>query len=175
MAIASARYFCALGLIVLVLGFGHADAQTPQQTTATYGDWTVSCAVSPNAGGQKTCAVLQSQTIPGQSSPISRVVITRFKPNEPLRLSFQAATNVWVLTGVSFVTEQSEPLLVAPFKWCVPARCLADIDLTEAVINKMRLQKTAGRISYKNALQADVQIPLSFAGFSEAMDAFQKQ
>jgi invasion protein IalB len=80
-----------------------------------------------------------------------------------------------VLTGVSFVTEQSEPLLIAPFKWCVPTRCLADIDLTETVINKMRLQKTVGRISYKNATQADVQIPLSFIGFSDAMDAFQKQ
>jgi invasion protein IalB len=66
MATTSTRYFCALGLIVL--SFGRAAAQTPQQTTATYGDWTVSCAVSPNAGGQKTCAVLQSQTISGQSS-----------------------------------------------------------------------------------------------------------
>lgn len=155
---------------VLALGLSSAAyAQTPQRTTATYGDWIVSCVMPPNPGSKKSCAIVQPQ-----SDPVSQTTISRASANEPFKLFFQVPTNVWYQGGVSFVADQSEPLLLATFRWCIPTRCLADADLTDAIINKLRAQKKPGRIVYKNASQADVSIPLSFRGFSEAMDALQK-
>jgi invasion protein IalB len=168
------RLFSA-SLLVLGLSCAHADAQTPERTTAAYGDWTVSCVTPPDAGGKKACAIVQFQSVQGQTNPVSRIAISRPTKNEPFTLFLQVQTNVWFQSGVSFVTDQSEPLLMSTFRWCIPARCLADAALTDALVNKLRAQKNPGRITYKNASQADVSIPLSFNGFSEAMDALQKE
>jgi len=51
----------------------------------------------------------------------------------------------------------------------------ADADLSDADIKRLRAQKGQGQISCKNALQGDVSISMSFNGFAEALDAFQKQ
>jgi hypothetical protein len=39
---------------------------------------------------------------------------------------------------------------------------------------RRRAKKQPGRIKYKNVPQTDVSIPVSFKGFNEALDAFQK-
>jgi invasion protein IalB len=161
---------------VVAIGLSSAQAQTPQQTTATYGDWVVSCLIPQDSDGKKACAVAQSQLIQGQTNPVSRITISRLAKNEPFKLFLQVPANVWFQGGVvSFVTDQSEPLLAATFRWCIPARCLADADLTNADLTKLRAQKKPGRIAYKNASQTDVSIQLSFNGFSEALDALQKE
>lgn len=161
---------------VLLLGlcWTYAYAQTPQRTTATYADWTVSCSIAPNAGSKKTCAMVQSQTARGQSNPVSQVTIGQPTKNKSA-IFFQVPANVWLQGGVTLVTDEAEPQLVASFAWCVPTRCIAGTKLTDIDIKKLRVQKKPGRLVYKNASQVDVLIPVSFSGFSEAMDGLLKE
>jgi hypothetical protein len=48
---------------------------------------------------------------------------------------------------------------------------VADLELTNADIEKLRSQVKPGRMTYKNALQTDVTVPVSFAGFADALNA----
>jgi invasion protein IalB len=66
-------------------------------------------------------------------------------------------------------------MLSAGFKWCITGRCLADADLSDVDIKHLRAQTVPGKIVYKTASQADVSIPVSFNGFSDALDALLKQ
>jgi invasion protein IalB len=155
---------------IIVAGTVHA--QSPQRTTATYDDWTVSCAVT---AGEKSCELAQSQSPQGQTSPISQITIGRVAKNEPLRIIFQVASNVWLQAGVKVLIDEKEPLLSAAFRWCIPTRCLADADLTDAYIKKLNGRNESLHLSWKNVSQSDVTIPVSLRGFSAALDAMQMQ
>jgi invasion protein IalB len=87
-------------LLTLVLSCAHAYAQTPQRTTATYGDWIISCVMPPNPSGKKSCAIVQSQT-----NPVSQISISRPTKNESLRLFFQIPANIWFQGGVWFFND----------------------------------------------------------------------
>jgi invasion protein IalB len=67
------------------------------------------------------------------------------------------------------------PVITAAIKWCTPARCLADAELSDANIETLRSQRDHGNLAYKTASQADVSVPVSFNGFVDALDALQKQ
>jgi invasion protein IalB len=164
---------CSATILAFGLTFALASAQTPQQTTATYGDWMLLC-VTPN--GKKSCVIVQSQIVQGQTSPIGQVTISRPTKNDSLKVFFQVPTNVWLQGGISLTTDEpTHASLVGTFRWCVSARCLADADLTDSIVKNLRAQKKVGRITYKTASQADASFSVSFTGFNEALDALQKE
>jgi invasion protein IalB len=163
----------ATSVSLLVLSYLPTLAQSPQKTTASYGDWTVECVMSQ--GGKKLCALVQVQRIPGQAYFTSRTVLIPAIPNGRFSLSIQVPTNVWLPDSARLILDQTDAPFDMPFKWCVPTRCLADVILTTADIGKLRSQTKPERITYKSATQADISVPLSFKGFKDAMDALGKE
>jgi invasion protein IalB len=157
---------------VVVIGLSSAYAQAPQRTTAAYDDWTVSCATAESASG-KSCEIFSIQIIENQ--PASQITIKRGAKSEPYRVFIQVPTNVWLQSGVKLIPTDKQASIVATFSWCVAARCLADADLTEGMVSKMRTWSEPGRLEYKDAAQEDVSRPISFKGFAPAFDALQKQ
>lgn len=157
----------------LVLGIGLAHAQ--QRTMAIYGDWTVSCAITSGPKQAKSCGLVQVQKTNGQAGAASQIGIGRNTKTDPLKMSIEISANAWIPTGVKLFTSASAPAITAQFKWCISTRCLADADLTDADVSNLRAQKQPGRITYRNGSQADVSTPVSFSGFSEALDALQKE
>jgi invasion protein IalB len=159
---------------VLVIGLSsHAHAQTPQRTSATYDDWTLSCVM---AGNKKSCAIIQSQTIQGQAVPVSQVSISRSANGDPSKIFFQVPSNVWLPTGVALITGQTEAdWFAANFVMCAATRCVAAATLTDAQIKSLRSQRTAGKFVYQNTSQANISIPISFKGLGDALDALQKE
>ena len=84
--------------------------------------------------------------------------------------------NVWLQTGVKFVFDPKAPPFVVPFRWCVSDRCLADAELTDAQVTRLRAQgANPGKVEFKEASQRDVSIPVSFKGFALALDAIRNQ
>jgi invasion protein IalB len=152
---------------------GHA--QVPQRTTATFDDWTVSCAVTPGQGNQKTCEMVQGQTLKDQPNPVGQVTMSRPAKTQPYRIFFQVPPNIWFQTGIKFAAQANQPPLVAQLRWCLPSRCLADADLTDAVINKLRTYNEPGSEQYKDAAQQDVSLSVSLKGFGPALDWMEKQ
>lgn len=160
----------ALAVFVLLLFPSCANAQTPRTVTATYGDWTVICSEkNKNTGG--ACALGQSQTIPGRPNPVSQIGISRLTNGKTIHIVVYVPVNLWFEGGVSLLSDSSERLLEVPFRWCIPTKCAADQELTDADIEKLRMQTKPGRMIYKNALQSDVTIPVSFSGFGDALNS----
>jgi invasion protein IalB len=77
--------------------------------------------------------------------------------------------------GAKLVFGDGSSVITAAFKWCVSTQCLGDYDLSEANLKTLHGKSAAGRLVYKTASQADVSIPVSFRGLSDALDALLKQ
>jgi invasion protein IalB len=154
-----------------------ARAQTPQRTTATYDDWTVSCVMDSGAG-TRTCEMVQMQTseeqAEGQARPVGQVTIGRPADGEPLKMFFQVAPNVWLEGGIKFGLDDKDIALIATFRWCLPNRCLADGVLNETAVRKMRVRTEPGKAEFKDAAQHDASTVVSFTGFAAALDAMMK-
>jgi invasion protein IalB len=148
-------------------------AQSPQRTTATYEDWTVSCALV--AQGQQSCEIIQAQTLPGQANPVGQITVSRPARNQPLKIFFQIPDNAWLQTGMKFSSNDNEIAIPAVFRWCVPGRCLADADLSDAAVSRLRSKTEPGRVDYKDATQHDISLPVSLKGLGAALDAMPRQ
>jgi invasion protein IalB len=157
------KNYALLGVIVLGIGAAHAQ----QRTMAIYGDWTLSCTM---ASDRKSCGLIQSQKVQGQTSPVSEIGVGR-RSDGRFRLFIEISADAWIPGGVKLIADASA--ITTAFEWCIAPRCLADVDLTDNEIRNLRAQRKAGRIVYKNGSQADVSIPLSFNGFSDALEALQ--
>ena len=150
--------------------------QTPQRTTATYGDWTVRCETIPGPPVQKNCEMDQLAQMQGQANPISRVVIPLMPKGEPPKLFVQVPINVSFTAPLKMTADAKDAGISTPFRRCVPAGCFVEIDLKDDLQKKFRAATAeSGKILYKNAGDQDVTIPVSFKGFAQAYEALLKQ
>lgn len=78
------------------------QAEVPQRTTASYGDWTVQCDIKAGPPPQKLCDMSQvAQTqVQGRSAPFSRVAVAHPVKGEPVKLSILVPVNVSFSTYV---------------------------------------------------------------------------
>jgi len=151
-----------------------AAATTPQRTTASYEDWTVRCEMR-GTPAVKSCEMAQAVSAPGQANPVTQIAIGRAGPKDPVKLVFQLPVNVWIESGVKFIYDAKAQPLSASFKWCAPAGCVADLDLNNDMIKRLRAITAQGKFEFKEAAQRDVAIPVSFKGFGQAFDALTKE
>jgi invasion protein IalB len=162
-----------VALIGLVLSAAVVRAQ--QQTTALYGDWTLSCIIAPDPASGQSCGLVQLQKLKGQSNAISQIGIGRDAKSDPLKISIEVISNAWITGGVELMTNENALVLTAPFKWCTSTRCLADAELSDVNIQTLNIQTEPGKLAYKTASRVSVSIPVSFDGFGKAMDALQNK
>lgn len=152
-----------------------AQAQPPQQTTATYDDWTLRCVVQVGPPAQKVCEIVQSTHVQGQAAVLTQIAIGRQNKSLPYKMVIQVPIDVWLPTGVKILTSDKDPGLAATFKRCVPAACFADIDLRDDAVKKLRIATTGGKLQFKDANQKELSLPVSFKGFDAAFGAMAKE
>jgi invasion protein IalB len=158
-------------ILLSLLSEDSVRAQMPQRTSATYGDWTLSCAITSNA--KKSCGLVQ---LARDKSAAVQIGIGRAAGEDgKIVFTVQTVANVWLPDGVTLTLGADGPTISAFFEWCSAGRCLANNNLNEFDVEKLRAQKDPARLSYKNAAHAEITIPVSFVGFNDAMEALQKQ
>jgi invasion protein IalB len=157
--------------VVLATAATAAAAQTPQRTTATYEDWTVRCEVNDNL---KSCEMAQAMQIKGQAQPVTQIAIGRPAKSDPLKIVFQVPINVWLPGGLKLTADEKDPGIVGIYRRCLPGACIADADLKEDVVKKLRALTENGKLQFKDGGQQDIAIPVSFKGFGQAFDAMLK-
>lgn len=148
-----------------------AFAQTPQRTTASYDDWTVRCEINDTV---KSCEMTQAMQIKGQAQPVTQIAIGRQAKNDPMKIVFQVPINVWLPTGVKLVADDKDPGIVGTYRRCLPGACIADSELKDDVVKKLRSLTENGKLQFKDGVLQDVAIPISFKGFGQAYDAMLK-
>ena len=156
----------ALAAASLALG-ASAWAQTPQRTTATYGDWTVRCEMTSEEPATRNCEMFQAIGVQGQSAPVAQVAFAPGTEAGAFRLVVQTPLAVWLASDVR-LTVGEEEIAVADYKRCFQQSCLAEVDVPEAVMTDLVGRSGEGAVAFQDGAQRDVSVPFSFDGFADA-------
>ena len=152
----------ALALLLLA---APAFAEAPQQTTATYDNWTVICQVQ---GAVQACEAVTRLNVKGQDGqvrPLLSMSLAKAASGQSLRLQLPLGVDLTAAPGV-----RTDPPLVLQWKTCVASGCLAEAQveaaaldrLEEVVVSFVALGPEAGKV---------IEVPVSLKGFGDAVKA----
>src|SRR4029434_2284937 len=84
----------------------------PDTTTATFGDWTLRCRLTATAQtSARSCELVQSIVLQGQTAPFAQLAIGRLSPGQPLFITAVLPTNITFPSTVrmTFDDKDTEP------------------------------------------------------------------
>lgn len=167
-----------------------ATAQTaePSSTTATYGTWTVSCAMTTPPGTQtpvKACEMktrLDLKGSDGQNHPLLQLAIGQPPGSDSARIVLQVPVDVALREPVVVSLDQTAPtdpqqqvpqelLVSATYLACSATGCLADTAVAADIIGKLTAAKTANVTFTSLQGGKKITVPVPMNGFSDAADA----
>lgn len=149
----------------------------PEQTTASYGDWTLRCNrridLTPPRRFCEMALIVQK---PGEASAQGQVAVGRVARNEPLKVTAVLPPNVAFKTAPKLVTDGKDAVSIE-LAWtrCLSGACYSDAPLSEEALSKLRSRTEAGRIDYRDGTDRGASLPVSFRGFSQALDALARE
>ena len=152
-----------------------AVSTDPATTSATYGDWVLRCQkVGDGDKAVRLCEVAQVMQST-QKAPVAEVALGRLPNDASLHLTAVLPPSVSFLGGVQIATVEKTPR-AADLQWrrCLPGGCFAEGKPADDVLKAWRGADQPGRLSFKDAGDRDVSLPLSFRGLAQALDAMNK-
>jgi invasion protein IalB len=154
-----------------------AQSEAPQRTTATYGDWIVQCEAKNQEPHQKVCEMQQvtQRQVQGKTIPYTLIALGRPAKGQLLKLVVQVPVNVSFSANVLIKTSDADKGILAPFTRCAPGGCFVEFEIKDDMLKKFRAASGTGKISFVDAGGHDISVPLSFNGFSQALDGFLKE
>jgi invasion protein IalB len=146
----------------------------PERTSATYGDWVMRCETRAAPATGRGCELLQSlQDQRGQA--VAQFALGRIQREDPTRLVVLIPSNITVAVPMRLnLADGAQPIPVT-LKACGPRGCVADTELTAALLTRMRGREAQGRLEYRDALNAEVALPFSTRGLGQALDALRRE
>lgn len=147
---------------------------TPERTSATYGDWVLRCEMRTAPATGRGCELLQSLQ-DQRNQPVAQFALGRLQRNDPARLVILIPSNITIAVPMRINLDDGAAPIPVTLKACGPRGCVADTELSAAVLTRMRARETQGRLEYHNALNAEVALPFSTRGLGQALDALQRE
>lgn len=149
-----------------------SDASEPDNTSETFGDWVARCVRTE--GGGRVCELSQTLEVKGQGV-VAQIAVGRAAAKAPYLASVLLPINVSFPSTVQLaLDEKDDSALELPWKQCVPAGCLAQVEVKEEFIRKWRAQTGRGQIRFTPASRQPTTFVFSFRGFAGALDALGK-
>jgi invasion protein IalB len=154
-----------------------AVSADPASTTATFGDWVMRCRkLGANAQAGHFCEVAQILAVQGQTAPVAEIAVGRLDPNSAMWLTIALPPNILISVAPrADLGAKDDGGITLAWRRCTPGRCLADVELNDAAINRWRSQSGPGRLQFTNAGGQALILPFSLLGFSQALDAYAKE
>ncbi len=148
-----------------------AIAQAPDGTVkAQHGDWQVVCKPPPPGAKNETCALVQSVTAEDRNNVGLTVYFQKFS-NGTRVLRVFAPVGVLLPPGLGLKID-GEDVGHAPFLRCHAFACYAQVVAEDQLVEQLKKGKTAIFIIFQTE-EAGIGIPISLAGFSDALTALQ--
>jgi invasion protein IalB len=149
-----------------------ASAQTPEGGTvkAQHGDWQVVCKPPPPGAKNEVCALVQSVTAEDRNNIGLTVYFQKFSDGKRVLRVF-APLGVLLPPGLGLKIDDKD-VGHAPFVRCHNFACYAQVVVEPALIEQLKTGKTAVFIIFQTE-EAGIGIPISLAGFSQALAALQ--
>ena len=154
---------------------GAADAGA-DMTTATFGDWLMRCRQTEAGKPARTCEVVQTVMVQGQTAPFAQLAFGRLAPADPLFFTVVVPPNVTFPSTlrVAFDEKDKQPVEVA-WTRCLPGGCFASLAVPADTLARWRAREEAGRMSFKNGAGQETTVAMSFRGLARALDALAKE
>lgn len=152
-------------------------ASTPDQTTATFGDWTLRCDrrldLTPP---QRICELLLVIHKPGETAAQAQIAIGRVAAGQALRITAVLPPNVALKTNPKVVIDGQKPLSTG-LSWtrCMAGACFADAEIPPDLLNALRSRTEPARLDYRDGTEREVSQTVSFRGVRPALDALARE
>ncbi|WP_319532014.1 invasion associated locus B family protein [uncultured Cohaesibacter sp.] len=177
--------------MALATGVGSATAQAPAApnqpqptvTTAAYENWVLRC-VKSNAEADKDkpkqCEIIQTIQVQGQQQPIAQIALGHRPNEEAAMLTAVLPVNV-TLPGRVFIAttavKDQAPTGIIELSWfrCIQGTCFANTQLKDEDWENLKSANQNGLIGFVDASGRKISVPLSWAGFTTAVDALEKE
>lgn len=147
----------------------------PSQTTASFGDWVLRCQRVVADKPERACEVAQTFQVQGQSAPLAQFAIGRTGKGEPMRATAVVPANVSFPSNVEVAMDKGASPLDLDWRRCVPGGCIADTAVKDEQFKAWRSATERGRLSFTDASGREINLPLSFHGLGQALDALSKE
>jgi len=156
---------------------GKSEDKGAEFTTATFGDWQLRCRKGQPADGlrpatPRTCEIVQSVIIQGQSAPFAQLAFGRPTPDIPLQFTAVLPVNFSFPSTVKFslTADDGKPVELL-WTRCMPGGCFATITTSKDLLERWREHDAAARFTFKSSNGQDVTMPFSLKGVGRALDA----
>lgn len=146
----------------------------PQQTTASFGDWTLRCNRLGPAPGTPFCEV--GQTVQREDRPVAQIAIGRPGRGQPLQLTLLVPPNIVLSAPATLLgPREAEPPLELGWRRCLPAGCIADAPVPDEALGRLRGWAENGRVAFQDGAGRPAALPFSPRGLSQALDALARE
>jgi len=147
----------------------------PHASSASYGDWVLVCQ-KPVADGRRVCEIAQSIQVQGQPAPIARLAIARGSVERGSVLVLVLPPNVLLTSQPAIISDENDKSgLAIAWKRCLPGGCFAEVSMVDNTLETWRNRAGQGRIAFADAVGRTINVPFSFRGLAQALDALAKE
>ena len=162
----------ALGLVLTPGPSAAQEAVSPDgpdgSVKAQHGDWQIVCKPPPPGAKNEVCALVQSVTAEDRENVGLTVYFQRFS-NGTRVLRVFAPLGVLLPPGIGLKIDDVD-VGHAPFLRCHTFACYAQVTVEDDLVQRMSSGKTAIFIIFQTE-EAGIGIPMSLAGFRDALNA----
>lgn len=157
----------ALALAALLAA---APASAQGVVKSVHGEWQVRCDTPPGAQGEQ-CVLLQSVKAEDRPNVGLTVLALKTADQKSRLLRVLAPLGVILPKGVRLVVDGQEATPApAPFVRCLPNGCIAEQEITDATLAKLKTGRSAVFIFFETE-EEGIGMPLSLEGFGAGFDS----
>lgn len=143
--------------------------QAPEGTVkGQHGDWQIVCKAPPAGSSKEVCALVQSVTAEDRNNVGLTVYFQKFSNGTKVLRVF-APLGVLLPPGLGLKIDNKD-VGHAPFLRCHSFACYAQVVAEDKLIDQLKTGKSAIFIIFQTE-EAGIGIPISLAGFKEALPA----
>lgn len=141
-------------------------------STISFGDWNLRCRADASP---RYCEISQTIEAQDKAGPIAKISVGRPSPGANLHAIIILPNNVSFPSSVFIRTDVNDKWGVE-LNWlrCIPGGCFADAELSDATLAHWHSLDTIGNIIFRDAAGDEISLPMTFHGFGQALDAFNK-
>ncbi len=154
--------------VVLTTLSSAVEAAEDGTVKAQHGDWQVVCKDPPPGAKGDVCALVQSVTAEDRNNVGLTVYFQKFANGQRVLRVF-APVGVLLPPGLGLKIDDKD-VGHAPFLRCQNFACYAQVVVEDSLVEKLKTGKTAIFIIFQTE-EAGIGIPISLAGFSDALAA----
>jgi len=159
----------SLASIAAVASIAMAAVPASAQGTvkSVHGDWQIRCDTPPGAQGEQ-CALIQSVTAEDRPNVGLTVIVLKTADQKSRLMRVLAPLGVLLPSGLGLKIDATD-VGRAGFVRCLPNGCVAEVQMDENLLNKLRSGQQATFIIFQTP-EEGIGIPMSLKGFGEGFD-----